>query len=207
MGQTITEQLVSWSEGVQDELKTPVQLDSLDLSGMGWIKLLWGWIIPPQHGYRVRGVLTGTQSRTLSVVGGAVQPRREPGGRQPDIRGGRRHSGRGVPRAGDRRHVLARDPGGQKAIPGLLPGPARAPVPAGVAKSPTPEDAVTAAPARSPGQNVSRALEILGQLRRQLERREIGAAQALAPLAEAQECVTALPTDWSFRPRSTKLAG
>lgn len=59
--QSLTETLLSWNQLVQ-ERQVPVEpAPGLELGGMAWIKVLWSWILPPPRGYKVSGVLMGSQ--------------------------------------------------------------------------------------------------------------------------------------------------
>lgn len=65
----LTEKLIRWNQLVQAK-EVPVEPEpKLDLGGMGWLKILWGWILPPPRGYKVTGALlrgaTGTYLLTV----------------------------------------------------------------------------------------------------------------------------------------------
>lgn len=52
-----TEKLIRWNQLVQSK-EVPVEPEpKLDLGGMGWLKVLWSWILPPPRGYKVTGAL------------------------------------------------------------------------------------------------------------------------------------------------------
>ena len=54
---SLTEKLVQWNQLVHAK-EVPVEpAPTLDLGGMGWLKVLWSWILPPARGYKVTGVL------------------------------------------------------------------------------------------------------------------------------------------------------
>lgn len=53
----MTEKLLAWNQLVQAR-EVPVEPEpSLNLGGMGWLKILWRWILPAPRGYRVSGAL------------------------------------------------------------------------------------------------------------------------------------------------------
>lgn len=53
----LTETLIRWNQLVQAK-EVPVEPEpKLDLGGMSWLRILWGWILPPQRGYKVTGAL------------------------------------------------------------------------------------------------------------------------------------------------------
>jgi hypothetical protein len=55
--QALLEKLMQWNQLVQAR-EIPVEpAPALDLGGMGWLKIMWTWILPPARGYRVTGIL------------------------------------------------------------------------------------------------------------------------------------------------------
>jgi len=55
--QALLEKLMQWNQLVQAR-EIPVEpAPALDLGGMGWLKIMWTWILPPARGYRVTGML------------------------------------------------------------------------------------------------------------------------------------------------------
>ncbi len=53
----LAEKLIRWNQLVQAK-EVPVEPEpKLDLGGMGWLKILWSWILPPPRGYKVTGAL------------------------------------------------------------------------------------------------------------------------------------------------------
>ena len=55
--QALLEKLMQWNQLVQAR-EIPVEPSpALDLGGMGWLKIMWTWILPPARGYRVTGML------------------------------------------------------------------------------------------------------------------------------------------------------
>lgn|GEM_PF-1229879 len=58
VSQAIAEKLVAWNQLVHAKEATVEPAPNLDLGGMGWLKVLWSWILPPQRGYRVSGLLS-----------------------------------------------------------------------------------------------------------------------------------------------------
>lgn len=57
VAQTLVEKLMLWNQLVQAK-EIPVEPGpALDLGGMGWVKILWTWILPPARGYKVNGIL------------------------------------------------------------------------------------------------------------------------------------------------------
>jgi hypothetical protein len=55
--QALLEKLMQWNQLVQAR-EIPVEPSpALDLGGMGWLKIMWTWILPPARGYRVTGIL------------------------------------------------------------------------------------------------------------------------------------------------------
>jgi len=53
----LTEKLLAWNQLVQAR-EMPVEPEpSLNLGGMGWLKILWRWILPAPRGYKVTGAL------------------------------------------------------------------------------------------------------------------------------------------------------
>lgn len=53
----LTETLIRWNQLVQAK-EVPIEPEpKLDLGGMSWLRILWGWILPPQRGYKVTGLL------------------------------------------------------------------------------------------------------------------------------------------------------
>lgn len=53
----MTERLLAWNQLVQAR-EVPVEPEpKLDLGGMGWLKILWNWILPGPRGYRITGML------------------------------------------------------------------------------------------------------------------------------------------------------
>lgn len=58
--QVLTQVLVEWHQVVRPDAPPAVEpAPALELGGMAWIKVLWGWIIPPPRGYKVTGTLLG----------------------------------------------------------------------------------------------------------------------------------------------------
>jgi hypothetical protein len=69
VAQSLSEKLVMWNQLVQAK-EVPVEpAPTLDLGGMGWLKILWSWILPPPRGYKVTGALlqSPTGAYQLSV--------------------------------------------------------------------------------------------------------------------------------------------
>ena len=57
VAQALLEKLMQWNQLVQAR-EIPVEPSpALDLGGMGWLKIMWTWILPPARGYRVTGML------------------------------------------------------------------------------------------------------------------------------------------------------
>ena len=57
VAQALVEKLMQWNQLVQAR-EIPVEPSpALDLGGMGWLKIMWTWILPPARGYRVTGML------------------------------------------------------------------------------------------------------------------------------------------------------
>ncbi len=55
--QALSEKLVQWNQLVHAK-EVPVQPEAtLDLGGMGWLKILWSWVLPPARGYKLTGAL------------------------------------------------------------------------------------------------------------------------------------------------------
>ena len=55
--QALVEKLMQWNQLVQAR-EIPVEpAPALDLGGMGWLKIMWTWILPPARGYKVTGML------------------------------------------------------------------------------------------------------------------------------------------------------
>ncbi len=55
--QALLEKLMQWNQLVQAR-EIPVEpAPALDLGGMGWLKIMWAWILPPARGYKVTGML------------------------------------------------------------------------------------------------------------------------------------------------------
>jgi hypothetical protein len=55
--QALVEKLMQWNQLVQAK-EIPVEpAPALDLGGMGWLKIMWTWILPPARGYKVTGML------------------------------------------------------------------------------------------------------------------------------------------------------
>lgn len=53
----LAEKLIRWNQLVQVK-EVPIEPEpKLDLGGMGWLKILWSWILPPPRGYKVTGAL------------------------------------------------------------------------------------------------------------------------------------------------------
>jgi hypothetical protein len=86
--------LMQWNQLVQAR-EIPVEpAPSLDLGGMGWLKIMWTWILPPARGYKVMGMLlqAPTGAYQLSVQRTALAHNRvdlsktlEKRGASPDI--------------------------------------------------------------------------------------------------------------------------
>jgi hypothetical protein len=69
VSQALSEKLVMWNRLVHAK-EVPVEpAPTLDLGGMGWLKILWSWILPPLRGYKVTGALlqSPTGAYQLSV--------------------------------------------------------------------------------------------------------------------------------------------
>jgi hypothetical protein len=94
VNQALVEKLMQWNQLVHAK-EIPVEpAPSLDLGGMGWLKILWTWILPPARGYKVTGMLlqTPTGAFQLSVQRTALAHNRvdlsktlEKRGASPDI--------------------------------------------------------------------------------------------------------------------------
>ena len=92
--QALVEKLMQWNQLVHAK-EIPVEpAPALDLGGMGWLKILWNWILPPARGYKVTGMLTqsSTGDYQLSVQRTALAQNRvdlsktlEKRGASPDI--------------------------------------------------------------------------------------------------------------------------
>jgi len=55
--QALVEKLMQWNQLVSAR-EIPVEpAPALDLGGMGWLKIMWTWILPPARGYKVTGML------------------------------------------------------------------------------------------------------------------------------------------------------
>ena len=55
--QALLEKLMQWNQLVQAREIPLEPSPALDLGGMGWLKIMWTWILPPARGYRVTGML------------------------------------------------------------------------------------------------------------------------------------------------------
>ena len=69
VAQALVEKLMQWNQLVQAR-EIPVEpAPALDLGGMGWLKIMWTWILPPTRGYKVTGMLlqNSTGAYQLSV--------------------------------------------------------------------------------------------------------------------------------------------
>ena len=92
--QALLEKLMQWNQLVHAK-EIPVEPSpALDLGGMGWLKILWSWILPPARGYKVTGMLTQSSTGVyqLSVQRTALAHNRvdlsktlEKRGASPDI--------------------------------------------------------------------------------------------------------------------------
>ena len=57
VAQALTDRLLTWNQLVQAK-EVPVEpAPNLELGGMGWIEVLWKWILPPPRGYKITGTL------------------------------------------------------------------------------------------------------------------------------------------------------
>jgi hypothetical protein len=57
VSQALVEKLMQWNQLVHAR-EIPVEpAPALDLGGMGWLKIMWTWILPPARGYKVTGML------------------------------------------------------------------------------------------------------------------------------------------------------
>jgi hypothetical protein len=57
VAQALVEKLMQWNQLVHAR-EIPVEpAPALDLGGMGWLKIMWTWILPPARGYKVTGML------------------------------------------------------------------------------------------------------------------------------------------------------
>jgi hypothetical protein len=57
VAQALVEKLMQWNQLVRAR-EIPVEpAPALDLGGMGWLKIMWTWILPPARGYKVTGML------------------------------------------------------------------------------------------------------------------------------------------------------
>jgi hypothetical protein len=57
VAQALVEKLMQWNQLVQAR-EIPVEpAPALDLGGMGWLKIMWTWILPPTRGFKVTGML------------------------------------------------------------------------------------------------------------------------------------------------------
>ena len=94
VAQALVEKLMQWNQLVHAK-EIPVEpAPALDLGGMGWLKIMWTWILPPARGYKVTGMLTQspTGAYQLSVQRTALAHNRvdlsktlEKRGASPDI--------------------------------------------------------------------------------------------------------------------------
>ncbi len=114
----MTEKLLAWNQLIQAK-EVPVEPEpQLDLGGMGWLKVLWSWILPAPRGYRVSGMLSLNDEGVYQL---AVQ--RTSLARNSIDRGATfekpgvlsRHS---VSRPGRRGRQVADQPGGYRGEPG-----------------------------------------------------------------------------------------
>ena len=55
--QALVEKLMQWNQLVQAREMPVEPAPALDLGGMGWLKIMWTWILPPARGYKVTGML------------------------------------------------------------------------------------------------------------------------------------------------------
>jgi len=94
VAQALVEKLMQWNQLVHAK-EIPVEpAPALDLGGMGWLKIMWTWILPPARGYKVTGMLvqSPTGAYQLSVQRTALAHNRvdlsktlEKRGASPDI--------------------------------------------------------------------------------------------------------------------------
>ncbi len=99
--QALVEKLMQWNQLVQAR-EIPVEpAPALDLGGMGWLKIMWTWILPPPRGYRVTGMLLQSASGHVSALCAAHCSGVQPGRPEQDPGEERRLAGQRVPRHGE----------------------------------------------------------------------------------------------------------
>ena len=68
VAQALVEKLMQWNQLVHAR-EIPVEpAPALDLGGMGWMKIMWTWIVPPARGYKVTGMLLQSSTGAYQIA-------------------------------------------------------------------------------------------------------------------------------------------
>ena len=62
VAQALREKLIAWNQLVHIRELPVESWPMLDLGGMGWVRILWNWILPPERGYKVTGLLLNAET-------------------------------------------------------------------------------------------------------------------------------------------------
>ena len=186
----MTAKLMDWNRLVQYK-QAPVEIGSdRDLGRLGWLRLLWEWILPPRRGYRVTG----------SLLAG-------PAG-EPQLALYRTNLGRN---SVDRNHVFASgpEPVGQD-YRGMAAEAAKwlvlpADIEADRAITATGAFAAGAAPTNPASSIFDAAIEILLPVRQQVSQGAVDFPDGRRRLREATAMVAQLPPDSELRAELTRV--